>query len=831
MIKKLKGYFFAPDVDVETGRSREKYVSLFVCAFLGMLICFIPSMIKNNGIFMYYGDFNSQQLMFYKHMQEMVKNGNFGWDWGTDLGTGVVSTWSFYLLGSPFFWLTTLFPVGDTVYLMPWLLCLKTAVAAVCAYAYLRRFVNNKNAAFIGSMLYAFSGFQTYNIFFNHFHDATAFFPLMLLGFEMLVKDNKKGVFALTVALSAFISYFFLVCEAVFIVVYFFLRCLDKDFDVDMKKFINLLIEACIGGFIAAVMLLPSVLQVMNNNRVDSRLIGLDIILYGDKARIGRIFQAFFTLSDMPARVNLFDVNSARWASIAGYLPLFSMCGVIAYYRIRNKAGKKDWLCWSLIVFIIMACVPILNSSFILFNSSYYARWFYMPILLFCLMTAKVIDEDPVGLKKGFLPTILAGIGFLGVGSLPKYIDGKLTYFHLAVYPELYYIQIGVTAMMMIMLAILVKGLLKKGIRDKINFGRIAAWMTVVACVICNTSEVLYGVAQGGENKDYAEIAIFGSRDIDMDKLESRSANYSPTNNFYRIDSSENVDNFCMFWGLSSMRCFHSCVTPAILDFYAEIGQTRDVASRMDKKVYPLRGLFSVKYYFDQLDDAQREGTKENDPDQDLFEMEDFHYVDTQNKFNVYENEYYVPMGFAFDHYTNDKTVKDAGEVEKTQILMKALVLNDNQAAQYSDIISYYNFEDSDYTKEAYRQNCLDRRENSCYSFEYDTNGFTGRIKLDSPKLVFFSVPYEKGWKAEVNGIAAKVERVDYGFMAVRCPAGDNEIKFSYSAQGQKAGAVMTAMGVAALFIYAGPSWYAEIKKRNGGRKKKPAGPDNGEDK
>ena len=218
-------------------KPKEKYLLLFAVAFIGMMISFIPSMIVNKGIFLYYGDFNSQQMMFYQHCHDAVRSGNMGWDWGTDLGSSFVGSYAFYLLGSPFFWLTTLFPSGAVPYLIPWLLALKTAIAAITAYAYIRFFVDNTSACFIGGLLYAFSGFQTYNVFFNHFHDATAFFPLMLLGFELLVQKNKKGPFAVAVAICATISYFFFACEVVFVVIYFFLRCLDKDFEIDMKKF------------------------------------------------------------------------------------------------------------------------------------------------------------------------------------------------------------------------------------------------------------------------------------------------------------------------------------------------------------------------------------------------------------------------------------------------------------------------------------------------------------------------------------------------------------------------------------------------------------------
>lgn len=776
------------------GREKEKYLLLFILAFVGMMIGFLPAMIRNHGIFMYYGDFNSQQLMFYKHAQQMVKEGNLGWDWGTDLGSGFVSTYSFYLLGSPFFWLTTLFPVGSTVYLMPWLLAIKTGVAGMCAYAYLRRFINNKNCAVIGGLLYAFSGFQTYNIFFNHFHDATAFFPLLLLAFELLVQENKKGAFAIAVAITATISYFFFVSAVVFTVIYFFLRCIEKDFDITLKKFIYLGVEAVIGLAMSCIILLPSVLMVMNNYRVNERMVGLDYILYNDKARIARIFQAFFTLSDMPARVNIFDVDSARWASLAGYLPLFSMCGVIAYMRTRKK---RDWLGWSVIVFVIMACVPILNSAFMLFNSSYYARWYYHPILIFALMTAKVLEEDPDQLKKGFLPTAIAGIGFLAVGLLPKYEGKEIVYGKLAQYPELYYIQVGVTVGMIVALCALIY-FIPRGKR----FTTVAVSMTAVACVVCNSSEVWYGVKQGNDNADYIERAINGGKNIDTAKLDAEFAYGGEDSDFYRIDTSDSVDNWCMFWDLSSMRCFHSCVDPAIMDFYAEIDQQRDVATRMEPEYYPLRSLNSVRYYFDELTDKQRSGETENPKSETVPKLLGFTYIDTMNGFNIYENENYIPMGFAFDYYTDDEAIKDHEKLEKTIMLTKALVLDGNQAAVYSDYIKPYEFSDDELNYHNYINNCSERKAESCYYFRHDTNGFTGKIKLEEPKLVYFSIPYEKGWSAKVNGEEVKVEKVNYGMMAVLVPAGDSEIVFSYSADGQTKGIALTIFGFVALAGY-----------------------------
>ena len=67
-------------------------------------------MIYDKGYFLFYGDFNVQQVPFYKLAHEAVRSGSINWSFGTDLGTNFIGSYTFYLLGSPFFWLTLPFP-------------------------------------------------------------------------------------------------------------------------------------------------------------------------------------------------------------------------------------------------------------------------------------------------------------------------------------------------------------------------------------------------------------------------------------------------------------------------------------------------------------------------------------------------------------------------------------------------------------------------------------------------------------------------------------------------------------------------------------------------
>lgn len=76
------------------------------------------------------------------------------------------------------------------------------------------------------------------------------------------------------------------------------------------------------------------------------------------------------------------------------------------------------------------------------------------------------------------------------------------------------------------------------------------------------------------------------------------------------------------------------------------------------------------------------------------------------------------------------------------------------------------------YTQEAYFEDCIARRATAASSFVRDNRGFTATISLEEANYVFFSVPYEKGWTATVNGQPAEVVKANVGFMAVLCPAG-----------------------------------------------------------
>lgn len=752
---------------------KERYGQIFLIAFVTTCIFFLPFIIQDNGLFLFYGDYNVQQIPFYKLAHQAVRSGDIWWNWNTDLGVNFIGSYSFYLLGSPFFWLTIPFPNAWVPYLMMPLFALKFAVAAVTAYAFIRRFVKRPEFALIGGLLYAFSGFNVYNIFFNHFNDVVALFPLLLIALEEFVVNNRKGVFALTVALMAVVNYFFFFGQVVFLFIYFFVRCLSDDFTITLKKFLWLAFESLLGIALAAFLLLPSAMAIMDNPRTGEYLLGWDFLLYGNVQRYPLIFESFFFPPDIPARPNFFPDSNAKWSSVSAFLPLFSMAGVIAFL----KDHKKHWIKYLLIVCLVMAFVPGLNSIFFMFNNAYYARWFYMPILVMALATVLSLENRRSSMKYGLAVTTVIIAIFSVIGLMPSYVDGEIQFGSLPPFPERFWGYVLIALACVVFTAFLIKFFWKHKL-----FPRLAALGVCVLTVAYSVMFIATGKQHSYSYEQVVDQGLYGAENINLPKEEGE---------WYRIDVYDGMDNYPMYWGLPTIQAFHSVVPGSVISFYTSIGVERGVASRPDISFVGLRGLTSVKYLF-------YDKNHENPP-----VLPGFEYYDEQNGFIILKNTSFVPMGYTYTNYVNKEQFDNYSESSRDRLLLNSIYLTDEQIQKYGNLLTHTEDNELPYTSDYdYLRDCQNRAAESASSFVTDQKGFTSNIHLSKENLVVFSVPYDKGWSATVNGQKVEVEEVNNGFVAVKAPAGDNVIRFEYTTPGLFMGLAISGAGVVILIAY-----------------------------
>ncbi len=772
-----------------------KALSTFFIALGVAAAFFLPYMIMSEGYFTFYGDFNVQQIPFYQQCHKAIREGNIFWSTTTDLGANFIGSYSFYLLGSPFFWITLPFPNSFVPYLMGPLLILKFACAALTAYFYIRRFTRTPEAARLGAMLYAFSGFSVYNVFFNHFHEAIIFFPLLLLSFELLITENKRFCFALMVCVCAVSNYFFFFGMVVFTAIYFFVRLFSGAIKVKFSRFLVIGFEAVLGLCLSAFLLLPSILAITDNYRVSSVLLGWNAIMYGKEQIYANIMQCFFFPPDIPARPVFFPGANVKWSSLGGWMPLFSMVGVFAWFSQK----KGHWLKRVIGICIFMSLVPILNSAFYAFNTAYYARWFYMPILMMALATVSLTEDSHVNWSVGYKWVLGITVAATAViGLFPQEDEKKKYIFGLYSQSEDYTYLFRFWATCLISLASLtVLGLILKKSKENRRFSYKAA----LACVCIFTIIYANFFIACGRSHSY-EI-----KDVMIDQLIEGEVELEDDSEF-RVDVFDGVDNTSMYLGLDGINAFHSIVPTGVFEFYDFIGVERSVGSRPDTDVYGIRPLLSVKYLLNR---------KDGDPfvDEDSKEtlMPGFTYLKTDGGYYIYENENYIPYGFSYDYYMDYEFCESYSETSRPQLMLKAILLTDEQIEKYGYMLEDINNTDSfgylnderislSLSDEAMADDCKRLKETSAEYFRFDNGGFTAKVWREKENLVFFSVPYDKGWSATVNGKEAEVEKVNAGFMAVKVPAGESEIRFNYTTPGLSRGIMITVISAAVLLIY-----------------------------
>ncbi|MDP4119531.1 MAG: YfhO family protein [Bacillota bacterium] len=795
---------------LRTDKKTNYPLKAFLFGLLFSFIFFLPFIIFNKGYFLFYGDFDVQQVPFYQMIHDAIRSGNWAWNHTTDLGANTVGSYSFYLLGSPFFWLTIPFPSNAVPYLMGPLLILKFGCASLTSYIYLRRYVKNQNFALIGSILYAFSGFGIYNIFFNHFHEAIIVFPLLLAAVDEYMYTRRRGILAATVFLSCIMNYYFFVGQVIFVIIYWILRMATKNFPkIHLKDFLRMVFEIIIGFTMASVLLVPTVMTIISNPRLHNLPKNYSALLYDDVQRYMQITTSMLFPPDIPARANFTPDNNANWASVAAWLPIFSCTGVVAFLLQQ----KKHWLKKLIVLLIFIAFVPVLNSSFQLFNTTYYARWFYMLVLMFSLATILSLENANAEWKKAIRWTFTATVGIsLAIGLIPQVKDNEGNPIHkigLMEYPDRFWIYVAIALLSLLILTVLIKSLKLKP--KKFPKRAIAA----LGCVIVVYSAYFIGLGKSqayDANSFVIPYCLNKGKDINL-----------PMKDNMRSDFYQTMDNVGMFWQTPTIQAFHSVVPGSIMDFYPTVGVTRDVGSRPEPIYYALRSFLSCKYLFD----ANNDNIYFTSIPDGIPAMPDWKYLKSANGFSIYENEDFIPMGYCFDNFITTDQYNECTQNERSNLLLKALVISPEQMKKYADITdpsAAYHKDDKfvnsfSYNQTEYKNDCNARKAEACSDFKYTKDGFTAKISVNNKhdQLVFFSVPYEQGWSATVNGKPADIEKVDIGFMAVRVPKGQtSNICFTYKTPGLITGAAVTGAAAAVFigYLFWSKGFSAPIRRR-----------------
>jgi len=542
--------------------------------------------------------------------------------------------------------------------------------------------------------------------------------------------------------------------------------------------------------------------------------------------------------------------------------------------------------------------VPILNSAFYMFNNAYYARWYYMPVLIMALVTSQCVEDTEIHFKSPYKwVTGITVATVLVFAFFPREMeDGKITKWGLYVNSDDFYLYRFLATAAIAIVSLVILGLLLRTIKKHRK-----QFMKSATAIICAISIIYAGffiICGRSHSYDY-EIVI--------DDLIEANIELEGDKDTYRIDVFEGIDNTGMFLNYSTINAFHSVVPTSVTEFWEYVGEERGVASRPETKTFAARSLLGVKYLL------AREGGDSFTDDMGEPKMPGFEFYRHDNGYDVYINKNYVSMGFAYDYYMTEAQCGSINTENRSNAMLKAVLLSDEQVGKYGVLLtnisdygkdkapnlntenlpqelpeteldegldeddnidselsseqaasgddssvenpsndsevedesndsssdssftlensedtenlseletlydsdfyddSYYDFNDYTYSdallnfyydEEELTTDTAALRKKSVFNFHKTQKGFGASINLEKDNLVFFSIPYDEGWSATVNGKKAVVEKVNAGFVAVPVKAGNSVIEFTYTTPGLGVGVIVTLLALVVWLFY-----------------------------
>lgn len=879
-----------------------KSLYLFFTGMLLYLLSVLPALIYRGGLFYFYGDYNAQSIEFYTFAHKAFSKGFIFWNPLIEWGGPLVGSLSNYAI-SPFLLLVLPFPNWTIPYALPFIMSLRYGTAMLTSYILLRTYTKTDRPALLGAMLYTFSGFQTINLVYSIFHDLTAFFPLYLLTFDNLIQKKKKVPFILMTALMCSLSIYFFFGEAIFLIIYYFVRYFIKKpvsrisvkerenkkrtllerlsfiknlktcgkpdttgkvdhiagLDLKRKKrnatgLFRALLCGILGVALSSAILVQNLGGLIGNSRINNLIKGNAFLAFNSSTTFWHIVQSIFLVPELMGRQSLFPGAEISWASVSLYLPCVSIAGVIAYF-LYNTSWRRDWKIRLTVVMAVIAVIPGFNAVFSALNTQFYARWYYMALLIFCIMTAQSFERvDEKYLKKSSKIVLLITLAIIVFSFLPgQYYPLFNGFLSAPFFTKYYLVIVGATVFGMLCLFYLAFG--ERKYKAGMLFLNNEALITIVLCVVVTSGlEIFSGclVYPNDNMENYKSQVLHSSPALDESK-------------FARVDNS-GCQNWELMWGYPSVSLFLTSPAPSTFDVCNNLSHGRTQKSSITFQERGIRQILSQKYFLNNLkplyesDNMLFKNASQSDADESVKESTSdsenaLHSIDTsdsenkeeselsgsdsasgsaqseklafpkgyektevENNIEIYENPHFIPMGFTYETYIAEKAFKELKQGDANQfligdsLLVKDLILTDDQIQKYGSVLKEDNSTHKTLmTDDEFNAESDARAASACTSFSYDPDGYTAKTNLKKENLVFFSIPWDRGFTAFVDGKKVEIEKVDYGFMAVLVPEGAHTIRFFWRPYGLKAGIIVSCFS---LVILCGLIWYNKKKKR-----------------
>jgi len=717
------------------------------------------------------------------------------------------------------------------------LIAIKAVLASTTICYYLTKNIKNSILSIPISISYGFSSYYIAYHWNIMWLDGMIFLPLIILGLEKIIKENKSLLYIITLSISIFSNYYIGYMICIFTFIYFqFFYLLNYKFNIKdfLIKFKNYILYSIISIGIISIVVIPIYFSLSS--------------ISATKDTFPSIFETEFNIINFI--LNNFSLSKPT-ALISENIPLPNTSSsllifiLIPLFFINKNINKKEKILYALLLLTLFLCMHNTFINFIWHGFHFPNDLPYRQSFIYIFITIIIAYKSLINIKyintKKLLITLTVFILLIILSKIIKFdnLQNKVLIIN--------------TILLIIYFTILIINIKNKKYTQ-------FALITIVAIETCISC--VYNIKPDHNGKD----------------LDNSIKNYQyiknilpQENEFYRIEKinrdTYNDPALNNYYGIS---VFSSMTYEDISKIQRKLGNgSNNINSYYYNLQTPIyNSMFNIKYLVGKFNynksfykENKNEGIKEykyplsiaykvnnniknwdtssNNPFtvQESFIKESTGFDNMFNKLNINfkdivpeitNNGYFINSRICSINLENDRNGDvylyiDSNNLSSILVNGESYFIATNEPyiinlgyfSKYDDInvTMYFNYGDTSYNEfniyaYSFNENNFKKAYNSLNDeilniSSFKENHIKGYINLKESGVIFTSIPYDNSWKIKVDNKYIDFYKIGESYIGFNLNEGYHNIEFIYKTKGLKTGAIISTISlISTIYLY-----------------------------
>jgi uncharacterized membrane protein YfhO len=663
-----------------------------------------------------------------------------------------------------------------------WVIWFEIALAGFIFRQYLKTIKVSAFASIIGGLCYAYGAYAiAASGWANRFAIELFNTALLLLALENFLQKKSWWLLPIPIALLTIDQPFNLFPFGIFILGYTCLRHAELYGKPSIKLATTLFQIALIGTLgvlMASFIGFSNILQMIESPRVSgSDSYSNDLLAQSMTTLDGKQLMTWITRmfsNDLLGTGMEYKGWNNYFEAPMFYIGLLALVCIPQLFSFLNHRQKMLYgitlgLCFLPMIF------PFFRYAFWAFTGDYYrtfALFFGIVILRFGTQSLSFIEEGKKLNKWLLLGSIIVFIILLAI----PYSDE---------------VQVDKTLRILVIFFLIANALLIWGVSNK-SFQSIAqilllvltcGELIVMASRVTNPSNRMAIMSPELEERtgynDYSNEAIAYLKKTDPTFYRIQK-NYASSPALYASLNDSRIQNF---YGTQSYNSFNQMNYVRFMKSIDVVQKGNELTSRWVSGIpgnIMLLGLTNVKYFLS------------NSPDNQGFKSMGLDSIQTLGNIKILKNRFALPLGITYDSYTTEEDFEKAkySAIFKSKAFLKGCIVDKSLEKQLTGLKKITQIDTSVvFSSNSELGDIINNlKADSLKITSFADNHIEGNIDLKTKKILYLSIPYDRGWHATVNGKEADLQRVQWGLTGIVLDKGTHKIDLSFTPPFKKEG-------------------------------------------